>query len=335
MTKEYISSIQQIGVGTSEFRKHWDWLIRNLGFDVKILEDDTVAERMLPYTGGQPQKRHACIAVNLQGGGGLEIWQYSQRKPKEKSEPVRIGDLGIFAAKIKCRENKLLTKTSPDGKKCEYIKDPYGNIFQLVEDKSIYIEDKKITGGVVGAMVGVSDMDKSIAFYRDALGYDRIEYDVSGSFDDWEDTERYRRVLMSRSTPAKSAFSELLGDNKIELVQALGRSPARIYENRYWGDPGFIQICYDVIGMKGLEEELDKLGIHFTVDSCPDGEQFDMGEASGHFTYIEDPDGTLIEFVETHKVPIGKLFKIDMDKRKSNTPLPKILFRLMGLFQKQ
>ena len=31
-----------------------------------------------------------------------------------------------------------------------------------------------------------------------------------------------------------------------------------------------------------------------------------MGEAAGHFTYIEDPDGALIEFVETHKVPVLK-----------------------------
>ena len=31
-----------------------------------------------------------------------------------------------------------------------------------------------------------------------------------------------------------------------------------------------------------------------------------MGEANGHFTYVEDPDGTLIEFVETFKIPIVK-----------------------------
>ena len=77
-----ISGIQQVGVGTENFRKSWNWFIRMFGTDVKILEDDTVAERMLPYTGNQPQKRHACIAVNLQGGGGFEIWQYSERKPQ-------------------------------------------------------------------------------------------------------------------------------------------------------------------------------------------------------------------------------------------------------------
>ena len=43
-----------------------------------------------------------------------------------------------------------------------------------------------------------------------------------------------------------------------------------------------------------------------------------MGEAAGHFSYIEDPDGTLIEFVETHRIPILKRFGIylNLSKRK-------------------
>ncbi|MDZ7848857.1 MAG: hypothetical protein U5L96_20200 [Owenweeksia sp.] len=29
-----------------------------------------------------------------------------------------------------------------------------------------------------------------------------------------------------------------------------------------------------------------------------------MGQAAGRFSYLEDPDGAWIEFVETHKVPV-------------------------------
>lgn len=73
MNNFFISGIQQVGLGTESFRKTWNWVIKMFGADVRILEDDTVAEWMLRYTGGVPQKRHACIAVNLQGGGGFEI----------------------------------------------------------------------------------------------------------------------------------------------------------------------------------------------------------------------------------------------------------------------
>ena len=44
-------------------------------------------------------------------------------------------------------------------------------------------------------------------------------------------------------------------------------------------------------------------------------------------------DGTLIELVETHKVPILKKigWYLDLKKRKNNTPLPKWMIKLMGL----
>lgn len=349
-----ISAIQQIGVGTVDFRQSWDWYIKMFGFDIKILEDDTVAERMLPYTGGKAQKRHACIAANLQGGGGLEIWQYSQRTPQPASFKISIGDTGVFVAKVKCRDveafhRELSARWSkcspvskdPSGTPCFYVEDLYGNVFQIIERKDIFIEDHKLCGGIAGAMVGVSDMEASLKFYQEVLGYDRVIYDETGNFGDWSilpgSEEKYRRVLLGRSGSPAGAFSGLLGTNVIELVQALEHKPRKIFEGRYWGDPGFIQICYDVTGMDALGEFCASKGCPFTVDSCPNGEQFDMGEASGRFTYIEDPDGSLIEFVETHKVPVvGKLgLYIDMNRRDKLKQLPKFLFRMMGLVSRQ
>lgn len=354
MSEFFISGIQQIGVGTVDFRKSWDWFIRMFGFDVRILEDDTVAERMLPYTGNMPQKRHACIAVNLNGGGGLEIWQYSERKPKPVDFTVAAGDMGVFAAKIKCRDITSFHAhlksvwqdcgeifSTPDGLLCFFVKDLYGNFFQLVERGDTFLRQKTPVGGIAGAMVGVSDMESSMTFYRDVLGYDKILYDNTGTFEDLiflpGGDQRYRRVLLGRSGSAKGAFSGMMGENVIELLQALDRKPRRIYEGRYWGDPGFIQICYDVTGMNELGRFCAGKGHPFTVDSCPDGEVFDMGDASGRFAYIEDPDGTLIEFVETYRVPVAKKLGwfIDMSGRDKEKPLPRLMFRVMGWISRQ
>lgn len=348
-----ISGIQQIGVGTVDFRKSWNWYIEMFGTDVKILEDDTVAERMLPYTGGKPQQRHACIAVNLQGGGGFEIWQYSKRKPEPCPFTIEVGDLGVLAAKLKCSDVAAFYKeisakwpdcsapeTLPDGTPCFYLKDLYGNWFQIVERKDIFINQNRYTGGMIGAVVGVSDMDASVRFYSEVLGYSIVKSDTVGRFSEHnllpQADKKCRRVIMA--APKRSgAFAELFGDSTIELVQALERTPRKIYEGRYWGDPGFIQICFDVTGMRALGEFCASKGHPFTVDSCPGGEQFDMGDASGHFTYIEDPDGTLIEFVETHKVPVAKKLGwfIDMRKRDPQKSLPKFLFRMMGLVSRE
>ena len=353
MSEFNIAGIQQVGIGTVDFRKSWNWFIGYFGADIKILEDDTVAERMLPYTGGEPQQRHACIAVNLQGGGGFEIWQYSKRKPSVCPFQISVGDLGIFAAKLKCVNVSAFYKkvsttcksctppeTLPDGTRCFYMKDLYGNCFQLIEDKTVFINEDKLTGGMAGAVIGVTDMEKSMKFYSQVLGYIIVKSDTVGKFSEYdilpESDKLYRRVILA-APKGKGAFAELFVDSTIELVQALERKPRKIYEGRYWGDPGFIQICFDVSNMKALGKFCAEKGHPFTVDSCPDGEQFDMGDASGHFTYIEDPDGTLIEFVETHKVPIIKKLGwfIDMKKRDPKKPLPKFLFKMMGLVSRE
>ena len=348
-----ISGIQQIGIGTKDFRASWNWYIEMFGADIKILEDDTVAERMLPYTGGKPQKRHACIAMNLQGGGGFEIWQYSLRKPEDCPFEIEVGDLGVFAAKLKCRDIEAFHKEIsakwtdvsapemlPDGTPCFYVRDLFGNIFQIVGRKDIYINEGKLTGGMAGAVIGVTDMEASMKFYSEVLGYDIVRSDTTGPFSSSKlvpGADRMCRRVILGSRKRKGALADLLGDSGIELIQALDYTPRKIYQGRYWGDPGFIQVCFDVTGMRALGEFCHSKGHPFTVDSCPAGEVFDMGDASGHFTYIEDPDGTLIEFVETHKIPVVKKLGwfIDMKKRNPEKSLPKFLFRMMGLVSRQ
>jgi len=56
-----------------------------------------------------------------------------------------------------------------------------------------------------------------------------------------------------------------------------------------------------------------------------------MGDAAGQFAYIEDPDGTLIEFVETHKIPLLKKLNLSLDLRKRDPekPLPKWMLGML------
>jgi hypothetical protein len=58
-----------------------------------------------------------------------------------------------------------------------------------------------------------------------------------------------------------------------------------------------------------------------------------MGEAAGRFTYVEDPDGTLIEFVETKKLPIMKKWGwyLDLSKRPQGRTLPRFIIKALGL----
>ena len=66
-----ISGIQQIGIGNPYVHEAWKWYRIHLGMDIRIFEEAAEANLMLPYTGGQPHKRHAVLAINLNGGVDL------------------------------------------------------------------------------------------------------------------------------------------------------------------------------------------------------------------------------------------------------------------------
>jgi catechol 2,3-dioxygenase-like lactoylglutathione lyase family enzyme len=348
--KPIISGIQQIGVGNAFVHETWSWYRKNFGVDIPVFDEAAEANLMLPYTGGKPHKRHAILAININGGGGFEIWQYTSRKPEAATFQIKFGDLGIYACKIKSRDVAKtfdrLTKNNVEtigeitndlaGKKHFYLKDLNGNIFEIVEADDWFGKEKIETGGVYGAVIGVSDMDKSVAFYKDILGYDKVIAAQENIFDDVKNLPggelRCGRVLLTHSNKREGAFSPLLGSSQIELVQTFDRTPNKIFEGRYWGDIGFIHICFDIIRMDAMRELCMEKGHAFTVDSG----NFDMGDAEGLFAYIEDPDGTLIEFVETLKIPINKKlgFYIKLKKRDALKPLPKWLIKSLALNRK-
>ncbi|GAF04479.1 VOC family protein [Saccharicrinis fermentans] len=313
-----ICGIQQIGVGVKNAKEAWKWYRSAFGMDINVFEDTAVAKLMLPYTNGQQCERYAALAMNMEGGGGFEIWQHTGIEPKKPVFDVQLGDCGIFIAKMKCRNvHRAFEKhremgvnilgalsENPVGQLHYFMKDPYDNIFEVVHDTDNYMNQKSLTGGNAGAVIGVSDIEEAKKVYLDILQYNEVIYDKSGVFEDFKELpggdQKYRRVLLKHK-PRTGPFSKLLGPTQIELVQALERRPRKIFQNRIWGELGFIHLCFDIMGMEALKEECKVKGFPFTVNSA---DSFDMGVAAGHFSYISDPDGTPIEFVETHKLPI-------------------------------
>jgi len=352
--EKVICGIQQIGIGVTNVYEVWRWYKEFIGTDIRIFEDSTVAELMLPYTGGQPRERHAALTINLQGGGGLEIWQYRGRTPLAPSFDVQIGDLGIYAIKFKCRDIKIAYKSfvdkgvtplttpqpNPAGINHFFVRDPFSNVFEVFESTSWFKNEGKPTGGVSGAIIGVSNIDNSLEVYSKLLGYNKILSDLTGKFNDLigipGGTGSFRRMLLTHSKPRKGAFSPLFGETQIELIQAIDRPANKIFKDRLWGDLGYIHLCFDIRHMDSLEKECNALGYPFTVNSNVKHNEkgsFDMGEAAGHFTYIEDPDGTLIEFVETHRIPLLKALglNLNLDKRDPEKSLPRWIINMMGL----
>ncbi|MCL1822535.1 MAG: VOC family protein [Prolixibacteraceae bacterium] len=346
--EKIIYGIQQIGVGVSDAVEGFHWYGRMLGADVKVFDDNNTATYMAPYMGGSPHRKHAILAANLQGGSCYEIWQFMDRTPQAAKEVTAIGDLGIFAAKIKVSNIRQAHETfirkggtvsdilqSPDRQPYFYMDDLYGNKLQIVETNEWFKSNKRhITGGVCGCIIGVSNIEHARQLYGNVLGYDSVIYDETGVFADFAPLKggnrKLRRVALTHSEERHGGMSALFGRSRIELVQVLDTIPRKIFEGRYWGDIGFIHLCFDIHGMEALKTACASAGFPFTVESDA---TFQMGDAAGHWGYLEDSDGTLIEFVETRKIPIVKKWNwyLNLEKRNPHKPLPRWMISALGM----
>lgn len=347
-----ICGIQQLGIGVTNVESAWGWFRTHFGMDVPVFGDEAEAPLMTRYTGGRVHSRNAVLALNLAGGAGFEIWQFTSRKSEAPSFSPTLGDTGIYAGRMKspnvddayaflAQAGATVTgepEADPAGERGFFVNDPAGNVFHIVEGREWFSDPKGVTGGVSGALLGSSDIDALLPLFAEVLGYDRIVYDHSGRFEDFSrlpgGDRRMRRVRVTHSKPRLGPFSELIGRSSIEFVQLLDATPRKIFADRFWGDLGFIHLCFDVRGMNDLAAACATAGFPFTVDSA---ETFDMGEAGGRFSYVEDKDGTLFEFVETHKVPIAKRLGLSLDlaKRPDQKSLPRWMIRALGIGRKK
>ncbi len=342
-----INGIQHLGVGVENHEASWKWYRKFFGMDIPFFDAEAPAPLMNVYTRNETITKRAAMIMNLKGGCAMEVVKATSFKPTHPKHEVELGDLGIFIGKIKAPDVKAafeyfkvnganlqgkLSKT-PNGEDTFYVKDPNNLVFQVIPDQEYYTRSNSITGGGKGCTIGVSNIDKALKLYCELLGYDRIVYDQTGVFDDFQPLlggdRKYRRVLLTQANRPTGGFNKIGGPSHIELVQDLSdRQPNKIFEGRIWADIGFVHLGFDVRGMAQIEQELTAAGYPFTCDTK---EILDMGKTRVHCVYIEDPDGTWLELIEVYKIPIIEKLGIflNVEKRSPEQPLPDMMLKAM------
>jgi len=181
-----INGIQQLGVGVEDVHEAWKWYRKHFAMDILMFDEEAVAKLMLAHTEGEPRARHAILALNMEGGGGFEIWQHTDKKPSPITVPVVLGDLGINIGVLKTDNIELAFKTykdsglnllgkiaqTPSGEKHFFLKDPYDNLWEVKQHPVVFSKESSVNGGVFGTVIGVKNIDDSLAVYRDILGFD-------------------------------------------------------------------------------------------------------------------------------------------------------------------
>ncbi|MFM7727823.1 MAG: VOC family protein, partial [Flavobacteriales bacterium] len=341
-----INGLQHIGVAVSDMDVSLKFYRKFFGLDIPFFDSVQPAPLMDVYTRNQTITKRASMVMNLQGGCAIEVIRPTSFEPVKAKNPVQMGDLGIFITQLKCKDLRVTHQfcrsegatgvtdiaSDPAGRDTFYMQDPDGNLWQFIQGDNWYTNSGHHSGGVVGCTTGVTNMEKALKLYADILGFDKVVYDVTSTFADWNafptGTQKYRRVLLTQGNQPGGGFARVTGRTSIELVQALERTPHFIFEDRIWGDTGFAHIGFDVKGMKALGADLSAAGYGFTCDSS---NALSMGNTKVHCTYIHDDDRTLSEMIEVYKVPIIEKWGVflNVEKRDPLKPLPDFMLKAL------
>ena len=130
-------------------------------------------------------------------------------------------------------------------------------------------------------VVGVTDMDRALSFYRDVIGMEVVfETLISG--------EPFDAVLHATRKQEGRVVGGLLGGLMVELLSLGTKPPAEKPARR--GITGIQNVSLSVTDLDETHRRITAAG--YTPDQAP----FEIGGVRMFF--VKDPDGTPVEFIE-------------------------------------
>ncbi len=317
-----INALQHVGQGVRDVDTTYGFYKRHFGFKVK-LNDLTVASKEMASVIGSVETMRMMMAVNAKGGGIIELIEHKSRPIVPFPAEGGYGNYGIVevgygvcnidavVADFKARGVRILTPVCELELKAgrrwryAYLKDPDGLPLQLTEDLS---PSRSGPGnaevhGVTHVGIGVSNLERSKEFYSAALGFDRLIYDFEGHVPEMDPLTggplRMRMAILERSLPASGPLAALFTRGIVKLFDVPDRKGKHIYAGRCWGDIGCMEVSFDVSDLRATVAAMKGKGIEIYLPPV----EINMGSGSkGLVAYIQDPDGTTIEFVEVKSV---------------------------------
>jgi len=311
-----IHALQHIGFGVEDLRRSHSFYRGFLGFKLPLNDHEAPFPEMEPLF-GEVVRMHIVMAMNPQGGGVIEIARHTSSQPRKRETPPRWGDIGFLDASFRAfalpivkerLERKGLRFLSPileqeadDGSlrwRYVYFRDPDGMLLRLVELPG---DGRPLVAGLIGVTVGVSDLERSVAFYRDVLGFQEVlrrEGEVPEPQEVTGGGRRFKVAVLRRPDDPSGPFPTLYG-GMIRLVEGLDYRGEPLFQGRRWGDVGLMEVALDVTELEATVEEARKKGATLVLPPT----RLDMGTGSvGRFAYLADPDGNWVELLEVEKV---------------------------------
>jgi catechol 2,3-dioxygenase-like lactoylglutathione lyase family enzyme len=239
----------------------------------------------------------------------VELIKMTNPVPRAVRKDFRYGDIGVSKITIPvsdldyfyrelgdkivfCSKPKLANVPGWGDYYFVYLRDPEGNLIELISMKSGRSQNR--LGGVRSVGIGVTDLKRSMSFYRKHLGLDRVVIDSHESFSGLVD-----EVSCGNRTQVRSCvLANSKGSGTIELIEVMKPRGRSIPFATNFGDFGYLQVCLYCNDIEEVAAYCEKEGIE--VLSRPQLMDDGIPEHKGSFLYAKDPDGIPIEFLVLH-----------------------------------
>lgn len=301
------SGVHHVAIGVKNLDTMKSFYREVLGFTEVFAEfDESEQEIMREVTRSSRAVFSGAILLQKAGGILLELIHMSEPVPRPIREDFRYGDIGVAKMTVAASDVRLVYEELKDGVSfCSqpkvtvlpgwgdypfvHCKDPEGNLVEVV---STNVAAEGIFGGVRSIGISVTDLERSISFYRNHLGFDVVKMDIHESFSGLVDEvsgatdTRVRSCLLSVNAKW-GAMVELF-----EVLRPRGRS---IPFSTHWGDFGYLQVAFSCDDIHGMASEIEAAGMDLLCSpKVMDG---GIPDHPGEFVYAREPDGIPVEFL--------------------------------------
>jgi catechol 2,3-dioxygenase-like lactoylglutathione lyase family enzyme len=135
----------------------------------------------------------------------------------------------------------------------------------------------------------VSDLNKTLPFYRDLMGFEVVHERPEIVLEYW------RAVVGFPDAVARDAVLRIPGTTHfLELIEY--KNPRGVAQNVMPNNPGSSHVCYLVDDLQAMHARLKEAGVQF-ISKEPI--YLDQGPNKGGWSlYMKDPDGIVIELFQ-------------------------------------
>ncbi len=299
-----VTGVDHAGIGVKNWNVMKSFYMETMGFN-RILgempEDDHEAIHALLRTS---PTIHSAVQLCHQAGG-ISVALFCMTTPASRPirKDFRYGDIGLnkmtmsvsdvdqacrdLAKSVNfCSEPKSVTIPGFGEHRFVYGKDPEGNLIEFLSGP--LAPARSGFGGVRWLGISVTDLERSKAFYRKYLEFDRIVVDNHQAF-----TGLVEEVSGNAGVEVRSCLlANSAGNGMIELFEVLKPRGRSIPFAVQWGDFGYLQTCLSGVDIRAIAAYCEAEGLEFLAPP----QIIDDAEHGGGFMYVRDPDGIPIEF---------------------------------------